>query len=1100
MKQIIVKSVTVEGVRTVSRSVKHVVKTEIVDKKFALNFTKQQSPTGTFKTSVNLTRVPRTAEDRQRGILHKTASIRNRLQGDVPSLTNTLNSWNPTTERGQFGAKVLRQSYKTVKTIGKASLEAENIALLTTDILNPNKKIQFTITRKPPSNGKSHGYTVDVSHVKRTGRQERGIIHKAVAHRRDFGSHFKGDIFSLTKTLNSVKPKTVKGTVALSAAKGTYGFIKVSTKLTVETAENAAKGTENVALLLKDKAVQKLDSKIQAEASASGDAGKAAVKATGLLIKGANGIRRSAVASKNYKYEKGLLKQYKKERKKAFEKIYDTQTFRCTFPRIEVYNRSDKIQLKQSNQNLKGYKKSISKSGGTPVQKQRLKLKQQKNNALKKQVHRNNLTIKMQLDRERLQKRIVRKEKPVPVLLQPGVHAVKSAAASGWSKAVNADSSNDVMKAIDKSVSLLKGGAKAASSVQHVSNQLQLKLYNKSIISEQKSAFKKKNPAFNQKKKNSTVKALQKQWKKWKNPNAKNPYASFGDFAKDAAKTLINSMRDSLKSAVLHLLAAVLPICFSVVCFVLVLSMIIGIFSNLGVLYMGYNAKDRELTYAVDYYTNLANNLNNNVLKCGEKSTWRAGLTGTGTYAYSLLNFPENPTVFKYGRDDNNLKYDAGGYDFDSYILWSFLCAYNYDFKKSKKAKDENKKYDPEYWTCNGKTKDAIKQLFDREYKFHYKYVKAQYTKRHSYIFESECYAWLTEDAPIGNSKFSVFSAPDEVHAFKDSNNYLHFNNDWEILDYSDPGTPKKTGWYILNEKKTISDPAGNTYSGVYYYHSDEDPDKFYFKDMYGDEQSKTSWYWVNPSDEHDQSNQIWFIVPKGDTKKITNRDDVGLVRMYKKYDLIEDTTLYYVVSQSGTIKSNAEAILKSMSFSDERVKYFNGLLGSDEDQYYGNHQLFSNPVYTKKNIHELIDEGKVCTYNKYNIREWNKLFNKNSHNGIDIICPKGAKVHSVIDGTITNIDTGNQTIEITSEANNDFWYDNEKNTIKVIFGNVQVKSGLKNGDKVKVDDIIGTVTDKRRCADKDGFISNKNYMHICISVGKNNKNFIDIDPLLSFY
>ena len=225
------------------------------------------------------------------------------------------------------------------------------------------------------------------------------------------------------------------------------------------------------------------------------------------------------------------------------------------------------------------------------------------------------------------------------------------------------------------------------------------------------------------------------------------------------------------------------------------------------------------------------------------------------------------------------------------------------------------------------------------------------------------------------------------------------------------------------------------------------------------------------------------------------------LCECIKKYDLIEDTTLYYVVSQSGTIKSNAEAILKSMSFSDERVKYFNGLLGSDEDQYYGNHQLFSNPVYTKKNIHELIDEGKVCTYNKYNIREWNKLFNnnKNSHNGIDILCPKGAKVHSVIDGTITNIDTGNQTIEITSESNQTFWYDEDKNTIRVKFGNVQVKSGFKVGDKVKVDDIVGTVTDKRRCADKDGFISNKNYIHICVSVGEN-KSFIDIDPLLSFY
>ena len=1085
MKQIIVKSITVEGVRTVSRSVKKVVKEEIVDKKFALNFTKSQTATGTFKTSVNLIRVPRTAEDRQRGILHKTASIRNRLVGDVPSLTKQIHSLKPTVS-------------KSVKTVGKALLKAENIALLTTDIINPTKKIQFTITRKPPINGKSQGYTVDVNHVKRNGRHERGIIHNAVAHRKDFGSHFKGDIFSLTKTLNAVKPKSVKGIAALSAAKGTYSFIKTSTKLTVETAENAAMGAENVALLVKDKAVQQLDNKFRAETSASGDTGKAFIKTTGLLVKGANGIRRSAIARKNYKHEKGLLKKYKQERKKAFEKIYDTQTFRSSFPRIEVYNRSDKIQLNQSKRDIKIQKKKA--KIGSSVQKQQLKQKQKSHKALSKQVHRNNLMIKMQLDRERLQKNIVRKEKPVP----PGVHAVKSAVSSGWNKAVNADSSNDVIKAIDKSAALLKSSARTASKVQHISSQAQLKLYNKSILSEEKSAFKKKNPAFKQKKKNQSLSsALQKKWKKWKNPNAKNPYTGVGDFVKDIGKTLITFGRDSIKSAAMYLLAAVLPICFSVVCLLLVLSMIIGIFNNIGGVYMGYNAKDKDLTEAVEYYTTLANNRNNSVIKCGDKSSWRTGLNALGINAYSLLDFPENPTVFKYGRDETNLQYDAGGYDFDSYVLWSFLCAYNYDFEASKKAKDEKKKYTPKYWTCNTQTRNAIKQLFDTEYEFHYNYVKAQYKERDWYVFEDNCFAWLTgaDDAKVYKNSFSVNAIPDEVRPYLDSKNYLHFNDEWEILDYSDPnGKNKKTGWFILSEKITITDPSGYSFSGVYYYHSGEDPEKYYYKNMYDEERNKTSWYWKNPDDEYDQSNQIWFIVPKADTEQITGRTDVGLFKLYKKYDMVEDTTLYYVVSQNGTMKSNAEDILKSMSFSDERVKYFEALLGTEDEQYYGNHQLFSNPVYPKKNIHDLIDADLVCTYNKHNLREWNKVFNKNSHNGIDIICPKNTNVRSVIDGTITNIDTENQTVEITSEPDYDFWYDKKKNTIKITIGNIQLKSGLKKGDKVKVDDIIGKVTDKRKCADKDGFVTGKDYLHITVSVGKDSSSYTDIDPLLSFY
>lgn len=68
-------------------------------------------------------------------------------------------------------------------------------------------------------------------------------------------------------------------------------------------------------------------------------------------------------------------------------------------------------------------------------------------------------------------------------------------------------------------------------------------------------------------------------------------------------------------------------------------------------------------------------------------------------------------------------------YDFDCYKLWSFLCAYYYDFD----AADNG---DIKYWKFKSDTKDLLEDIFNAEYEFVYWYDnKSRWEELDNYVY-----------------------------------------------------------------------------------------------------------------------------------------------------------------------------------------------------------------------------------------------------------------------------------------------------------------------------------------------------------------------------
>lgn len=115
------------------------------------------------------------------------------------------------------------------------------------------------------------------------------------------------------------------------------------------------------------------------------------------------------------------------------------------------------------------------------------------------------------------------------------------------------------------------------------------------------------------------------------------------------------------------------------------------------------------MSEAEKYYTKLAYDFNEKIRKVGDSSDWKDGLADFGADKSSLKDKPDN---WYFGRSG---VYDWEPiYDFDCYKLWSFLCAYYYDFSA------ENG--DIKYWDFGSDTEELLDEIFNAEYEFIYWY------------------------------------------------------------------------------------------------------------------------------------------------------------------------------------------------------------------------------------------------------------------------------------------------------------------------------------------------------------------------------------------
>lgn len=99
--------------------------------------------------------------------------------------------------------------------------------------------------------------------------------------------------------------------------------------------------------------------------------------------------------------------------------------------------------------------------------------------------------------------------------------------------------------------------------------------------------------------------------------------------------------------------------------------------------------------------------MNKKVLAVGNESLWKIGLNQLGVSLEITENYDDTPTEFIFGQ--SAVFPDTPAYDFNPNQLWSFLCAYYYDFDASEKAKDNEEDFDVPYWEYDSDTYKIIK-------------------------------------------------------------------------------------------------------------------------------------------------------------------------------------------------------------------------------------------------------------------------------------------------------------------------------------------------------------------------------------------------------
>ena len=224
-----------------------------------------------------------------------------------------------------------------------------------------------------------------------------------------------------------------------------------------------------------------------------------------------------------------------------------------------------------------------------------------------------------------------------------------------------------------------------------------------------------------EKKQGDTHQRLQKREDKLKSKGEQNkhrrkkskkpPKESFGDRFKNALKEAFNFVKNIYNREARNiLLACLVPILIIALVLAFILMFFSSILGGSGFVLGTYASQDYDLSEAEKYYTKLAYDLNEKILKVSNSDTWQSGLIDFGAVKKNIKDKPDN----WYWGNSSVYNWDPV-YDFDVYKLWSFLCAYYYDF-------DADDNGDIRYWEFDGDTEDLLEEIFSDEYEFVYWY------------------------------------------------------------------------------------------------------------------------------------------------------------------------------------------------------------------------------------------------------------------------------------------------------------------------------------------------------------------------------------------
>ena len=888
------------------------------------------------------------------------------------------------------------------------------------------KQFQVQFVRKPNTDGK---FKTTV-HIRRGEKSSRyaghGLIHKAVR----FQTRFTGDKPSVTKSLDSLKPKTFRGKVLKRSAQ----LVNRTAHTAWHTAESTALGAETVTFKTTKAAERNVRYKLQQKyrQEAVDDYHRGTIATLVIAKDAVHGTRRHFKQKKQFKLEKTRYRLQKAE-----YKLFKGEQYRPKLAKNRKELKAERRKFRERKKSFKRFRKIQSADPFTAkvaVRRFQRRKKQYKTDAKKIRTTSRKLKKEKKFQKKTLRKqwRIADLSRPAPLLLKPANYTGKRLAASGWQKAVRADENNDFLSAVE--AVKRHGVDKALEKMQ----PYRLKERNQ----KKKEKLEKKRSDTRQRlqKREDKLKNKSEQLKRRKKPK-KLTKDSFGDRLKNALRQAFNFIKNIYnKEARAVLLACLVPIFIIALVLAFILMIFSGILGGSGFVLGTYAAQDYDLSEAEKYYTKLAYDMNEKILKVSSDTDWKNGLAAFGANRRNLKDDPDN---WYWGRS-SVYNWDPV-YDYDVYKLWSFLCAYYYDF-------DADNNGDILYWSYDRDTENLLNEIFNAEYEFvHWYDNRSRWEERSVYNYwgggsaETGRYYRAEKDAFVYSGRpykyrFKPIAYTSELSKYFDSEGYVCINADYRVLNPNDDYA--LTGFMIMDHR---------WYSGTKepFYYVDNDTQTFFF--MKGDTRyDRSFWGWNN--------DDAWFLISPTDTHIWNDTiSDTCMYGYYEKYDWKTECNLYYNVKQKKSFERVLEDKLKSQSHRDERLEYYKLLAGqeSGSETLYGNHQTLRNmlPGDTIRNY-------SVKQAFGYDMWEWNKT-NHGLYQGIKYYCNTGAKLYAPFDCKIKDVDTANQKITLRKD-DVQYWYDGSggtKRDTEVTIANAVLLNGYSKGDTIHEGEMFAQTT-----------------------------------------
>lgn len=888
------------------------------------------------------------------------------------------------------------------------------------------KQFQVQFVRKPNTDGK---FKTTV-HIRRGEKSSRyaghGLIHKAVC----FQTRFTGDKPSVTKSLDSLKPKTFRGKVLKRSAQ----LVNRTAHTAWHTAESTALGAETVTFKTTKAAERNVRYKLQQKyrQEAVDDYHRGTIATLVIAKDAVHGTRRHFKQKKQFKLEKTRYRLQKAE-----YKLFKGEQYRPKLAKNRKELKAERRKFRERKKSFKRFRKIQSADPFTAKVAVRLfqrRKKQYKTDAKKIRTTSRKLKKEKKFQKKTLRKqwRIADLSRPAPLLLKPANYTGKRLAASGWQKAVRADENNDFLSAVE--AVKRHGVDKALEKMQ----PYRLKERNQ----KKKEKLEKKRSDTRQRlqKREDKLKNKSEQLKRRKKPK-KLTKDSFGDRLKNALRQAFNFIKNIYnKEARAVLLACLVPIFIIALVLAFILMIFSGILGGSGFVLGTYAAQDYDLSEAEKYYTKLAYDMNEKILKVSSDTDWKNGLAAFGANRRNLKDDPDN---WYWGRS-SVYNWDPV-YDYDVYKLWSFLCAYYYDF-------DADNNGDILYWSYDRDTENLLNEIFNAEYEFvHWYDNRSRWEERSVYNYwgggsaETGRYYRAEKDAFVYSGRpykyrFKPIAYTSELSKYFDSEGYVCINADYRVLNQNDDYA--LTGFMIMDHR---------WYSGTKepFYYVDNDTQTFFF--MKGDTRyDRSFWGWNN--------DDAWFLISPTDTHIWNDTiSDTCMYGYYEKYDWKTECNLYYNVKQKKSFERVLEDKLKSQSHRDERLEYYKLLAGqeSGSETLYGNHQTLRNmlPGDTIRNY-------SVKQAFGYDMWEWNQT-NDGLYQGIKYYCNTGTRLYAPFDCKIKKVDTANRKITLRKD-DVQYWYDGSGGTnrdTEVTITNAVLLSGYAEGDTIREGENFATTT-----------------------------------------